>query len=42
MAGRSGKICIKENPKPEKLGAAPEEVVAKAIREMIRKDGGEG
>ena len=36
------KISIKENPKLEKLRAAPEEVVAKAIREMIRKDGGEG
>ena len=31
-------ISIKENPKLEKLRAAPEEVVAKAIREMIRKD----
>ena len=36
------KISIKENPKLEKLRAAPEEVVARAIREMIRKDGGEG
>ena len=29
---------IKENPKLEKLRQAPEEVVAKAIREMIRKE----
>ena len=35
-------ISIKENPKLEKLRAAPEEVVARAIRDMIRKDGGEG
>ncbi len=35
-------ISIKENPKLEKLRKAPEEVVAKAIRDMIRKDGGEG
>ena len=39
---RTVEISIKENPKLEKLRAAPEEVVAKAIREMIRKDGGEG
>ena len=31
-------IIKKENPKLEKLRAAPEEVVAKAIREMMRKD----
>ena len=31
-------ISIKENPKLEKLRTAPEEVVARAIREMIRKD----
>ena len=31
-------ISIRENPKLEKLRSAPEEVVAKAIREMIRKD----
>ena len=35
-------ISIKENPKLEKLRKAPEEVLAKAIREMIRKDGEEG
>ena len=34
-------ISIKENPKFEKLRKAPEEVLAKAIREMIRKDRGE-
>ena len=33
---------INENPKLENLRNAPKEVVAKAIREMIRKDGGEG
>ena len=32
-------ISIMENPKLEKLRKAPEEVVAKAIREMLRKDG---
>lgn len=39
---KAEEISIKENPKLEKLRAAPEEVVAKAIRDMIRKDGGEG
>ncbi len=39
---RTVEISIKENPKLERLRAAPEEVVAKAIREMIRKDRGEG
>ncbi len=38
----AGEISIKENPKLEKLRKAPEEIVAKAIREMIRKDGGAG
>ena len=32
---KAEEISIKENPKLEKLRAAPEEVVAKAIREMI-------
>ena len=39
---KAEEIRIKENPKLEKLRAAPEEVVAKAIREMLQKDGGEG
>ena len=34
-------ISIKENPKLEKLRKAPEEVVAMAIRDMIRKGRGE-
>ena len=32
------KISIRENPKLEKLRSAPEEVMAKAIRELLRKD----
>ena len=39
---KAEEISIKENPKLEKLRAAPEKVVAKAIRQMIQKDGGEG
>ncbi len=39
---QNDEIKIKENPKLEKLRKAPEEVVAMAIRDMIRKDGGGG
>ena len=35
---KAEEISIKESPKLEKLRAAPEEVVAKAIRDMILKD----
>ena len=39
MNGIPGKgIIVRENPKLEKLKSALEEVVAKAIREMLRKD----
>ena len=35
---KPGELSVKENPKLEKLRKAPEEVIAKAIREMLRKD----
>ena len=37
---KAEEISIKESPKLKKLRAAPEEVVAKAIRDMILKDRG--
>ena len=41
QARATGELSVKENPKLVKLREAPEEIVAKAIREMLRKDRGE-